>query len=197
MTIDTMEDLIGRVEACFACTSMSFSHVLGAGNGKLDPDVVLIGEAPGRRGAARSGVPFLGDESGKRFDAFLALAGLSREEVFVTNAVLCNPLDKAGRNRPPSANEVGRCLPFLAEQLRLLKPRLVVTLGSVALRALGRLEAHNIVLSRDAGQEVAWRRMSVVALYHPGRQSTLHRPQLEQEDDWRRLGSMVRAVRER
>ena len=74
---------------------MHHAHVLGDANGPLDATVLFVAEAVGRRGGAVTGVPLTRDESGKRFTSFLALAGLSRGEVFITNAVLCNPLDAA------------------------------------------------------------------------------------------------------
>jgi uracil-DNA glycosylase family 4 len=171
---------------------MAHSHVLGPANGAVPAAVMFIGEAPGRRGAARTGRPFHGDEAGRRFDAFLALAGLRREEVFVTNAVLCNPVDALGRNRPPRPAEVRRCRPFLEAQLTLADPWLVVALGGVALAALGRIEPHGLLLARDRGRLVSWRGRCLVALYHPGRRSLVHRNEPDQRSDWRALGRLLR-----
>jgi uracil-DNA glycosylase family 4 len=78
---------------------MNHVHVLAGSNGPLKARVMFIGEAPGRLGAARTGVPFTSDQSGLRFQRLLAAAGLRREEVFLTNALLCNPL----RNSRPAA----------------------------------------------------------------------------------------------
>ena len=108
--------------------------MLGERSGPIPAKVMFIGEAPGRRGAAVTGVPFVGDESGRRFDRLLAEAGLRREEVFVTNAVLCLPLDVAGRNRPPARLERANCAAHLSATVELVQPRLIVTLGAAALR---------------------------------------------------------------
>ena len=180
-----------RVAACEACSAMRFSHVLSAANGPAGAHVIFVGEAPGRLGAGRSGVPFHGDESGRRFEAFLALAGLSRDEVFVTNALLCNPVDEQGRNRRPTASEVHRCLPFLRDQLHAVDPAVVVALGQVALAALGRIEAHGLSLRLDCGQAHDWFGRRLVPLYHTGRRATVHRSDALQQGDWRRLRSLV------
>ena len=147
---------------------------------------MFVGEAPGRLGAGRTGVPFLGDESGRRFERLLGEAGLTREEVRVTNAVRCLPLDVSGRNRRPLTSEVRACNGWLAEELDAVRPGLVVALGAVALAALGSLEEHGLVLSRDVGRVVAWRGSSMACVYHPGARSAVHRPWEAQVRDFRR-----------
>jgi DNA polymerase len=171
---------------------MDHVHVLGEANGPLDAGVLFVAEAPGRLGAARTGVPMTSDVSGRRFEAFLAAAGLERERVFVTNAVLCNPLDAGGNNRRPRSREVAACSAFLREQLRLVRAPLVVALGQVALDALARIEPHGAVLARDVGWQIAWHGRTLVPLYHPGARSTLSRPHERQVRDWRALGALTR-----
>ncbi|MBT5773127.1 MAG: uracil-DNA glycosylase, partial [Dehalococcoidia bacterium] len=150
----SFEALVRRVAGCRRCDEMAYSHVLGVTNGRLDAGVLIVGEAPGRLGAARTGVPFSGDRSGERLELLLGEAGLSREDVFITNAVLCNPLTAVlsgtsgasgeFRNRRPRVGELRACQPFLRETLRFVPASIVVALGGVALDALGRIEAHGI-----------------------------------------------------
>jgi uracil-DNA glycosylase family 4 len=173
---------------------MHHAHVLGAANGGLDARVVVVAEAVGRRGGAVTGVPLTRDESGRRFGAFLAIAGLNREDVFITNAVLCNPLDAANRNRPPTAAEVARCRPFLVRTLDLVRAPVVVALGRVALESLRSIAPHSANLGGDVASPVPWHGRTLFAMYHPSRQSTLHRPDPLQEDDWRRLGAHLRTM---
>ncbi|MEX0786873.1 MAG: uracil-DNA glycosylase family protein, partial [Dehalococcoidia bacterium] len=85
---------------------MNHVHVLGDVNGPRDAGVLFVAEAPGRLGAARTGIPMTSDVTGRRFHAFLAEAGLVRARVFITNSVLCNPLATNGNNRRPKAREV-------------------------------------------------------------------------------------------
>jgi uracil-DNA glycosylase family 4 len=170
---------------------MAHCHTLSAANGPEDAPVLLVGEAPGRFGAGRSGVPFRGDESGRRFESLLAVAGLRRESVFVTNAVLCNPLDAVGRNRRPQISEVRRCSDFLRRQIDVVDPAVVVALGGIALQALGRIEAHGLRLRDGCGLPVEWYGRRLATVYHPGRRALVHRSEALQAEDWRRLGELV------
>ena len=182
------------VRACAACDAMAHVHALGPANGPLVARAIFVAEAPGRRGAALTGVPLTRDDAGRRFEAFLALAGLARSDVFVTNAVLCNPLDASGHNRPPAAREVQRCRAFLACTLDIVEAPVVVALGRVALDSLRAIAPHDATLGRDAGCALAWRGRVLVPMYHPARRATLRRTQQQQDADWRRLGEIVRTL---
>ena len=100
-------------------------------------------------------------------------------------------------NRTPTAAEIARCQPFLARTLDIVRAPVVVALGRVALeslRALSRGRAiapHDAQMPRDVATALPWCGRTLVPMYHPSRQSTLHRPQAAQEDDWRRLGEVV------
>ncbi|MBE0610790.1 MAG: hypothetical protein IH609_15525 [Dehalococcoidia bacterium] len=133
---------------------------------------------------------------GARFERLLTEAGLTREEVFVTNAALCLPLDVHGRNRPPSAGEVAACSGWLGETIAVVKPALVVTLGAIALTALARIEPHGLILREHLRTVVPWRGAGLTALYHPGARSQVHRPWPHQVNDWRALGTFVRACKD-
>jgi uracil-DNA glycosylase family 4 len=187
----SLTTLTKAVQGCFACNGMAHCHVLGEVNGPADARVMFVGEAPGRHGAGRSGVPFSGDESGRRFESLLAVAGLRREDVFVTNAVLCNPLDGSGNNRRPLPREVRACLGHLRGQIEAVNPDYVVALGGVALDALNRIEAHGMTLASACGVPRAWFGRTLVVLYHPGRRAIVHRSIGAQEGDWRGLGEVV------
>ncbi|MCH7511664.1 MAG: uracil-DNA glycosylase [Chloroflexi bacterium] len=193
---DGFRALCERVQACFDCSSMNHVHILGDVNGSLDADVLFVAEAPGRLGAARTGIPMTSDVTGRRFHAFLAEAGLDRSRVFITNAILCNPLTAQGSNRRPTSREVAACGDFLAAQVGLVRAPIVVALGGVALEALRSVGQHEAVLARDVGCALPWaageRERTLVPLYHPSIQSTLTRPHETQRDDWRRLGELVR-----
>src|SRR5215211_5220556 len=91
--------LVARAQACQRCPRMAGrTRVLSAQNGPLDARVLFVAEAPGRLGGDRTGVPLSADQSGRNFGEFLSSAGLDRADVFVTNAVLCNPRDARGLN---------------------------------------------------------------------------------------------------
>lgn len=159
-----------------------------------NPLVLFIGEAPGRLGAARTGIPFCGDMAGRRFDLLLAEAGLDRHTVAVTNAVLCLPLDARGRNRRPAPAEVRTCTSFLAAYLQLTNPPIVAPLGAVALAALGHLHSHGLTLRQHAGTPHRWAGRCLVPLTHPAARAAIHRPFEQQLADWRSLGQLARSL---
>jgi len=173
---------------------MNHVHVLGDANGRLDADVLFVAEAPGRLGAARTGIPMTSDVTGRRFHAFLTDAGLDRERVFITNSILCNPLSASGNNRRPRASEVAACRDFLEAQVEVVRAPVVVALGGVALDSLRRIEPHEAELASHAGTAINWAGRTLVPLYHPSIQATLTRPHERQRGDWRRLGRHVRSV---
>ncbi|GIW08991.1 MAG: uracil-DNA glycosylase [Dehalococcoidia bacterium] len=188
------EQLVAEVAACRRCPAMAGRRrVLSAANGPLGARVLFVAEAPGRRGAERTGIPLSGDATGRRFERLLAAAGLSRSEVFLTNAVLCNPC-RAGRNRPPAASELAHCRNFLRRTLALVDPEVVVTLGRVALRALGAIAPHGASLAR-VGEAVPWQGRLLVPLYHPGPRTEHHRPFAQQLADYHRLGVAIQRGR--
>ncbi len=160
-------------------------RVLGPGCGQPDAKLLFVGEAPGRFGADRTAVPFSGDASGKNFEAFLSGAKLSRDDCFVTNAVLCNPRDEAGNNAPPNRTEQANCRNFLRQQVELIDPLLVVSLGAVALAALNDIEQHGLVLRQTVRRATPWFGRELVPLYHPGARALIHRNRRLQQNDYR------------
>ncbi len=140
--------------------------VLGEGNGDR-PRLMLIGEAPGETEVVK-GRPFVG-RAGKNLDEFLRLAGLQREEIFVTNAVKIRPTEIGPtgrtRNRAPNREELSLFTPWLLKEIKAVRPRALVTLGNVPLKALAGPratvgECHGQWLDSLAG-------VPLFALYHP------------------------------
>lgn len=168
------------------------TRLLSTANGPLYPRVCFVAEAPGRLGGDRTAVPLRGDQSGRNFERLLVAAGLDRAAVFITNAVLCNPRDSAGRNAPPAASELRNCAAFLAATLSLLQPRYVVTLGGVALRALSPIAPHQATLAENVGDVIRWNGRWLMPLYHPGPRAHIRRSFDRQAADFRRLGALVR-----
>lgn len=152
---------------CHDCPRMADrTAVLSRRNGSLTPKALFIGEAPGRHGADRTRRPFHGDVSGTQFDQLLTSADLPRSEIFITNAVLCCPAD-AMRNNTPLSGEIRQCGHYLRDLITLLQPPVVVTLGAVALRALGRIIRRPLVLAETVGTIIECEDFLLVPLYHP------------------------------
>jgi uracil-DNA glycosylase family 4 len=187
--------LCAAAQACRACPRMEGRRrLLGPENGALHPRVCFIAEAPGRLGGDRTAVPLAGDQSGRNFDHLLAAAGLDRASIFITNAVLCNPRDARGLFDEPATTEIRNCAGFLAATLALLDPPVVVTLGAVALRAVGAIAPHEATLSGNVGEFLPWHGLWLVPLYHPGPRAQIHRDFQTQVEDFRRLGDLIRQV---
>ena len=146
------------------------SAVLSERNGSIGARVMFVGEAPGRKGADQTRVPFSGDQSGKNFERFLASINLKRSEIFITSAALCNPRSATGANRRPTANEIKNCSDFLKRTIALVDPEVLVTLGTVALEALKRVHYHEFTLKRDVARCRCWNDRLLIPLYHPSPQ---------------------------
>ncbi len=186
------EALIATVAACRKCPAMEGRRrVLTHANGNPHARVLFMAEAPGRGGAERTGIPFSGDFSGRTFDRLLAESGLTRDEIFITNAALCNPQGPTGANRPPLRAELTACSEHLAATLALVNPAVVVTLGAVALAALDRLAPHGLKLTESRGRPHAWNGRVLVPLFHPSPKVLAWYPYERMAADWRMFGSIV------
>ena len=191
---EEFEALAAEAAACRRCAAMcGRSAVLSARNGRAGAVVMFVGEAPGRQGGDRTRVPFSGDQSGRNFSRYLASIGLGRDEIFITNAALCNPRSETGANRKPTREEVSNCSEFLRRQVETVGPRVVVTLGAVSLAALRSVEYHRLTLKENVGEVHAWGGRLLVPLYHPSPQVLAsHRREAAQLEDYK---SVARALR--
>ncbi len=145
--------LVSEAQCCQLCPDLrERTAVLSELNGSLTPKVMFIAEAPGRQGADRTRIPFSGDRSGANFGALLESIGLERKDIFITNAVMCSPRSVTGANRKPARSEMQNCSSFLRRQIELLAPKVLVTIGTVALEALKGIAYHEFVLKNDVGK---------------------------------------------
>ncbi len=124
----TLEKTAGNCQAC-ALSQNRNNVVFGFGN--LDPDICFIGEAPGAEEDS-TGEPFVGPAGLLLSKAIESGMGLKREDVYLCNLVKCRPPD----DREPDLAEVSSCIGFLERQIELLKPKVIVTLGGPAQKAL-------------------------------------------------------------
>jgi len=190
------EELVAQAAGCTRCPSMcARTAVLTSLNGPLSARVMFIGEAPGRKGADRTRIPFSGDQSGKNFDRFLASIELSRSEIFITSAALCNPRTESGANRKPTGLEITNCSAFLRRTLDIVHPKVVVTLGSVALEALRRIRYHDLTLRESVGKVFHWDGRLLVPIYHPSPQVLAsHRREAAQLEDYKFVAQALREI---
>jgi uracil-DNA glycosylase len=126
-----------RVAPCTKCPHLARSRtqtVFGVGN--PDADLMFIGEAPGADEDAQ-GEPFVG-RAGQLLTKIIAAMGFSRSDVYIANVLKCRPDMPRGSsgNRPPTPEEMQTCLPYLAEQIEIIQPKVLVALGATAVEGL-------------------------------------------------------------
>ncbi len=189
-------ELATEAAHCTLCPAMcERTAVLSELNGPINARVMFIGEAPGRKGADRTRVPFSGDQSGKNFERFLASINLRRSEIFITSAAICNPRSTSGANRRPAASEIRNCSAFLRRTIELVEPAVIVTLGTVALAALKLLHYHDFSLRNDAGRIRRWDGCLLVPLYHPSPQVLItSRKEAAQLRDYKVVARAIRQI---
>jgi uracil-DNA glycosylase family 4 len=121
----------------------------------------------------------------------LDFAGLNRQEVFITNAVLCNPRDEKGNNAAPNREELRNCSLHLSILIDIIKPEFIVPLGQCALRALHTIKEHHIELRRDVRKPIKWGKYTVLPMYHPGPRAAIYRQLDDQKRDFSFLGEIL------
>ena len=181
-TRDSLEQVHADVRECGLCPlGESRTHAV-PGEGPAGAEVFFVGEAPVEK-EDLEGRPFVGN-AGRVFNSLLPLAGLRREEVYVTGVVKCRPPG----NRKPRASEMKACKGYLERQLDLVNPKVVVLLGGLAVADLlggdRRLaDIHGVPVKRGGTY--------YFPTYHPA--SAFYRDQLKSamEEDMRRLGRFL------
>lgn len=147
---------------CLKCENCGLSKqrtqvVFGVGN--PNAEVLLVGEGPGAR-EDEQGEPFVG-RSGKLLDVYLETIGLSRKtNVYIANIVKCRPPE----NRDPAPDEREACLPWLREQYRLMKPKIIFCVGRIAAQVMIR---PNYAITREHGQWIYKNGIWTTATLHP------------------------------
>lgn len=177
---------------CLICPRMADQKaILSRRNGSITAPLIFIAEAPGRFGAARTGVPFQGDRSSENFEKLLSYIGLTREDIFITNAVLCNPL-RDGNNDKPTHKEISNCSYFLKSVLELIKPKVVATLGGTALDAVNLILGKKFKLSEMVAKPQLLDSFTLLPLYHPSpRVTNWKRTISKQKQDYKKILSLL------
>jgi DNA polymerase len=135
--IERLASVQSRVCACTKCPNLASTRtqtVFGVGN--PDAEIMFIGEAPGADEDAQ-GEPFVG-RAGQLLTKIIKAMGFARAEVYIANVLKCRPDVPAGSfgNRPPTPREMQTCRPYLMEQIDIIKPKVIVALGAVAVEGL-------------------------------------------------------------
>ncbi|HPS05457.1 MAG TPA: uracil-DNA glycosylase, partial [Tenuifilaceae bacterium] len=154
-----MESLKNRILNCTKCDLYKTRNNPIFGEGNIHAPIFIIGEAPGRE-EDLVGRPFIG-KSGQLLDKILAACNFNRNyHVFISNIVRCRPPE----NRVPTSREAEICMPYLLEQIELVNPKILVLLGSTALKYMAGAD-HRITKERGTWLEVYGR--LAMPVYHP------------------------------
>ncbi len=155
---DTWEALKRECERCHECALCQTRRNVVFGVGNPQAEILLVGEGPGAH-EDEQGVPFVG-RAGKLLDDMLAVIGLDRSKVYITNIVKCRPPE----NRDPLNVEQDACTGYLRRQIALMQPKIVVSLGRIAAM---RLIDPKFRITKDHGIWYDRDGMRMMAMYHP------------------------------
>jgi uracil-DNA glycosylase family 4 len=164
--IEEISKIKSEIESCKKCGLHKTRKNPVVGEGSLDVRVMFIGEAPGFNEDLQ-GKPFVG-KAGKVFDELLKSIGIDRKDVYITNILKCKPPE----NRSPKPEEIKSCTPYLDSQIAIIKPMIIVTLGSFSMSyifnkfgleqgKISNLHGRDFKITNLAGIE------KVIPLYHP------------------------------
>lgn len=170
-------------EACNKCTKCNLCNnrnkvVIGSGN--KNADLMFIGEGPGADEDIQ-GLPFVG-KAGKLMDKAFEGVGINKEEIYIANIVKCRPPN----NRNPFDEEASACMEYLTSQIKLVNPKIIVLLGSVALKNIFGKE-YNITSSR--GKWLEKNGTKYMPTYHP---AALLRDEAKKIDFWEDLKEVLK-----
>jgi uracil-DNA glycosylase family 4 len=170
---ERLVDLYKQGSTCARCELASTRTKVVFGAGNANADLMFIGEAPGAE-EDRRGLPFVG-RAGGLLTSLLEGIGLSRDDVFIANTLMCRPPG----NRDPRPEELDACRPYLLEKVRLIEPKVIVTLGNFATKLITRNQT-GITRVRGKPQihTIGARTVRVFPILHPA--AALRTPSLQE-----------------
>jgi len=162
----TLNELNKQIESCHDCDLAKNRTRVVPGEGNQTPQLLFIGEAPGYH-EDQQGRPFVGP-AGQFLDQLLASIGFKREQVYIANVIKCRPPS----NRDPLPNEIQACRKWLDQQIELIQPKIVVTLGRFSMARY----FPNETISKIHGKPRAFSKYLCFPMYHPA--AALHQANL-------------------
>ncbi len=176
-----LEELAKRIEQCIDCPLSKTRTKAVPGDGPSTAEIMMIGEGPGFH-EDRQGLPFVGP-AGKFLDQLITSSGLKREDVFITNVVKCRPPN----NRDPLPGEIEACRKHLDEQIEIINPKVIVTLGRFSMARF--IPNQTIGRVRAQARQVEGR--TIYPMYHPA--AALHNGNLRSviENDFKAIPGLV------
>lgn len=154
----TLAEVGAEAASCTRCRLAQGRTQVVFGVGAADAELMFIGEGPGFH-EDKQGEPFVG-AAGQLLSRVLAEIELTREQVYIANVVMCRPPG----NRDPQPDEIEACTPWLVEQISLIQPRVIVTLGNFATRYVLNTQTG---ITRLRGEVHEWHGRTVIPTFHP------------------------------
>lgn len=152
------QELYDKCNQCHKCPLGDTRTNCVFGTGNINADLMFIGEAPGEQ-EDLSGTPFVG-RAGQLLDRYLYAVGIDRKDVYIANILKCRP----PKNRDPLPAEEEMCIGYLREQVRMVKPKIIVCLGRIAAMKLIRPDYK---ITREHGVWIEKGQFLMTAVYHP------------------------------
>lgn len=180
----TLVEIRAEVGHCCGLCPQATQIVFGEGNPQAE--LMFIGEAPGAEEDA-TGRPFVG-AAGKLLDKIIAAIGFKREDVYITNVVKCRPPN----NRKPTNDEMSACEPFLFNEIELVKPKLIVTLGATPLTCLLDIKEG---ITKTRGQFYDFQGIPVMPTFHPAFLLRVPEKKREVWEDMKQVMNKLKEIR--
>ena len=178
------QGLYDEIYACQKCGLCQKIHNKVPGQGDVNAKLMFIGEGPGADEDLQ-GLAFVG-AAGQLLTKMLAAMGMTRDEVYICNIVKCRP----PQNRVPDPSEAAACLPYLRQQVALVRPKVIVLLGSTAAKTLIR---EDFRITREHGKWVEKKGVWFMPTYHP---AALLRDESKKRDAWNDLKLVMAKLKE-
>ena len=179
------EELRQQCMSCRACSLAETRTNVVFGVGTPEAEVLFIGEAPGANEDAQ-GEPFVG-RAGKLLDDMLAMIGLDRSRIYITNSVKCRP----PQNRDPLNTEKEACRGYLRRQVELMRPKIIVCLGRIS---AAEIIKEDFKITQEHGRFFERGGIQMMALYHPAALLRDPRKKPETFEDLKRLQQKIREI---
>ena len=202
--MSNIQEVFNKAQDCQKCYGDNPIHVPypDPKNAQESAQVIFVNERPGRIGTGESGyVSFDNDDpSAEFFRACFNQLNLDRKDIFITNACLCHPDFPGYTDKAPSKKEIINCHHWLGEELSILQPKLIVTIGGTALKSMRLFFAFSeqlktFQLKKDIGKVARDTQPWIYPLYHTSLRGRIHRTAEEQKDDWLKIPSILEEIK--
>lgn len=179
-----LKEIVMRVAKCNRCRLYKNANKSVPGEGSVEAEIMFIGEGPGYW-EDQKGIPFCG-AAGRLLDQLLQSIKLKRKDVFIGNVVKHRPPN----NREPMADEIEACRPFLDEQIEIIKPKIIVTLGRFSMNKFLPGEYISQVHGQGRFVDFNGRRFVVLPMYHPAAALRNGRIMAELKKDFQKIQNL-------